>query len=214
MQNFDRNHFLDFVNNHYQKIKSDCSLIHSEFVKQVYVNVEHQYSFRPISNEELAKYSLIGSLRDEKIKNLTYLEFNNRFGEYWNPETKIATNFYPYHVCDVYECKECKRLFLVYTEYSGHGPQQRIRNVKSELIVEEPTNFEVNLDKLKYQKLLKFFYSIINVDDTIVVENNKVERVSTNFNLNKIIINNAVDDYYQIIGRRELLYKILDFLGE
>lgn len=214
MQKFDRNNFLDFVNEHNQNIKKHCSLIHSEYVKNIYVNVEHRYSFRNISNEELSNYNLIGNLRDEKIKELTYLEFNNRFGEYWDPEAKIAINFYPYHVCDIYECKECRRLFLVYTEYAGHGPQQRIRNIKPELIIEEPTNFRVNLDKSMYEKLLIFVDSIINVNDKIIVENSKRERVNTNFNLNTIIINNVIEDDYLIVGRRELIYKILEFLNE
>lgn len=213
-QEFDRNNFKEFAINNKPLEKQSCEFNHSELVKAFYPNVKFENSFRVIGDEELKSYSLIGSLKDNNIKHLNYIEFNNREGELNDINSVIATNFYPYHNCDVYKCKGCGRLFLVYTEYSGHSPQLRIRNVKSELIVEEPSIISINIEEKDVAKLLTF----LNLDEQefyrILEDNKHLERVNTNFESNQIIVKKVnTNNDYLIVAKRETIYGILKILG-
>lgn len=208
-QLFNRNNFKKFADSRSDIIKPNCFTNHSEVVQNYYYkDIKHKYSFRDISNSELEDYELLGSLRDKRIKTLNYIEFNNIEGEYWNPDSKIATNFYPYHNCDVYECKRCKRLFLVYIEYSGHFPQQRIRNVKNNLIAEEPSNCSIEIPDEKIPRLMK----ILNLNDDnfqkSIDENKRLARVKTDFKIDDIIISKTSYQNYIVVAKSEIIYKI------
>lgn len=211
MQIFDRNKFKLFAELRHESQKINCVIDHTEIVPHgIYSNIKHEYSFKTISNAELREYNFIGTLRDEKIEKPCYFEFNNYSGEYWSTESKIATNFYPYNICKLYECKHCKKLFLVYTEHGGHGPDQRVRLVKPELIVEEPSNCIVKISSEKIPIILEILE--IDVDNfyQIVEKNKKSERVNTNFDLEKPLIHSQFEEYYLIVAKKDVIYEILD----
>jgi hypothetical protein len=208
---FDRNDFKNFVEKNKLIEKQECSQNHSEIViNSFYPKLERKSSFISITDEKLNKsYLLIGSLRDVKIKTLDYIEYNNNYGEYWSAKSKIATNFYPYHNCEVYKCKYCNKLFLVYTEYGGHGPQQRIRNVNAELIVEEPSNCTLKIPKEKITNLLSFLEIEENEFNAILEENKTLDRIHTDFDIEKIIIKKKHEDYYLIIAKQDIIYDLI-----
>lgn len=210
---FDRNNFKEFAIRNEQLEIEKCSSEHVYDFHSIFKHIKWEHSFKHISDSELSKkYLYIGSLRDERIERLNYIEFNNKDGEYWSPTAKIATNFYPYHNCDVYRCNECKKLFLVYVETAGHGPQQRIRLVKPELIVEEPSNCTIEILPSQIPHLLEIIKFTGNFNEYL--ESNKnTDRINTDFNINDILIKRTSSDYYLIVAKREKLYEITDLLN-
>lgn len=212
-QTFDRNQFKHFAENNSVLFHFKCLFKHTEKVR----NRSFKSSFISVTDEELeANYQCIGSLRDERIKNLDYMEYNNYSGDFWNPKSAIATNFYPYHACDVYQCNDCHRLFLVYTEYGGHGPNQRMRKVKPELIVEEPSNCVLEITSNNIPKLLDF----LKIDDQqfqkMLNESETLDRIAPNFNSSRILVkrwgNYKTQNMYFIVAKRETLYSMIDLL--
>ena len=81
--------------------------------------------------------TLIGTLRtnDEEV---VWEEYHPNGTQLWSPDAPIAIDFHPYNRCDVYQCKECRRIYLRYTEYGGYYVDERIRTVNPNLIVTLP----------------------------------------------------------------------------
>jgi len=80
----------------------------------------------------------VGEFSDAEkyIKENGYSEYHPENTNYWSEDAPIAINFYPYHESIIRRCKKCGEVFLNYTEYGGHAPQDRLRWVRKELIVE------------------------------------------------------------------------------
>ncbi|GAA3918675.1 hypothetical protein [Litoribacillus peritrichatus] len=72
---------------------------------------------------------------EEYIKKNGYTEYHPEGTNYWSSDAPVAVQFYPYHESKINVCSKCGAVFLTYTEYSGHGPQHRIRYIKKNLIV-------------------------------------------------------------------------------
>ncbi len=54
---------------------------------------------------------------------------------YWSAEAPIATVFFPYNRCEVWQCRACGRGCLQYTEYGGYYVDHRIRRIDPALVV-------------------------------------------------------------------------------
>ncbi len=52
----------------------------------------------------------------------------------WSVDAPIAPAFFPYNRCDVWLCVACARPFLRYTEYGGYYTDERIRELRAELV--------------------------------------------------------------------------------
>lgn len=52
----------------------------------------------------------------------------------WSKDAPISIQFHPYNRSDVYECQECARKYLRYTEYGGYYIDERIRFLNPKLI--------------------------------------------------------------------------------
>lgn len=76
---------------------------------------------------------LVGTLRDETAEE-TWDEFHPQGTQIWSENAPIAPRFHPYNKCNIYRCKHCTRLFLRYTEYGGYYVDERIRELKANLI--------------------------------------------------------------------------------
>lgn len=79
---------------------------------------------------------LVGTLRQDGAEE-TWDEFHPKGTQIWSADAPIAINFHPYNKCNIYQCKNCTRLFLRYTEYGGYYVDERIRELRAELIVTE-----------------------------------------------------------------------------
>jgi len=75
----------------------------------------------------------IGTLRSTESEP-SLDEFHPNKTNLWSVKAPIAINFYPYNLCDLYQCTGCSQLFLRYTEYGGYYEEERIRIVNPDLV--------------------------------------------------------------------------------
>lgn len=77
-----------------------------------------------------------GTLRNPDVEDATLEEYHPGGTNAWSPDAPIAPAFFPYNRCDVWQCAHCGKPFLRYTEYGGYYQEERIREVKRELVVD------------------------------------------------------------------------------
>lgn len=77
----------------------------------------------------------LGTLRAPADDEPTLDEHHPAGTRYWSPDAPIATAFFPYNRCEVWQCKACGRGYLQYTEYGGYYVDHRIRLVDPALVV-------------------------------------------------------------------------------
>jgi hypothetical protein len=78
----------------------------------------------------------VATLRWPDVEEPTLEEYHPRGTHGWSPDAPIAPAFFPYNRCDVWQCVQCGRPFLRYTEYGGYYVDERIRELAAALIVE------------------------------------------------------------------------------
>lgn len=76
----------------------------------------------------------IGTLRRPEIEDPTLEEYHPDGTNAWSPDAPIAPAFFPYNRCDVWQCVQCGRPFLRYTEYGGYYVEERIRELRASLV--------------------------------------------------------------------------------
>lgn len=109
----DKNRLLELLNQ--QKETCDCN--HCTFLAWT--------PFR-VKQDDCLKY--IGTTAMGEV---TYVESP----DYWMENAEVNLKYYPYNGSDVYQCKRCNNLFFHYTEFGGHAPEERIRLIRSHLVV-------------------------------------------------------------------------------
>ena len=77
---------------------------------------------------------LIGTLKVEEAPE-SWEEYHPNGTQIWSPDAPIALGFHPYNRCDLYQCIDCSRIYLRYTEFGGYYVDQRIRALNEKLIV-------------------------------------------------------------------------------
>ncbi|GAB3770082.1 hypothetical protein GCM10028796_36270 [Ramlibacter monticola] len=77
----------------------------------------------------------VASLRQPQVEDPTLEEHHPDGTHGWSPDAPIAPAFFPYNRCDVWQCVQCGRAFLRYTEYGGYYVEERIRELRPRLIV-------------------------------------------------------------------------------
>lgn len=87
-------------------------------------------------NDELRR---IGTLRDRiSIDPPTIEEYHPARTGLWSPDAPIAPNYFPYNQSELWQCVVCARPFLRYTESGGYYHEDRIREFKPELVIDQP----------------------------------------------------------------------------
>ncbi|MBL0426181.1 hypothetical protein [Ramlibacter alkalitolerans] len=76
----------------------------------------------------------VATLRQPDVEDPTLEEHHPNGTHGWSPDAPIAPAFFPYNRCDVWQCAQCGRAFLRYTEYGGYYVEERIRELRPELI--------------------------------------------------------------------------------
>src|ERR1700754_3669625 len=76
----------------------------------------------------------VGTLRNAADEDPTLAEHHPRGTHGWSADAPIAPAFFPYNRCDVWQCRACARPFLRYTEHGGYYQDERIRELKAELL--------------------------------------------------------------------------------
>ncbi|MBN3751783.1 hypothetical protein G3N95_02445 [Paraburkholderia sp. Tr-20389] len=90
---------------------------------------------QPLSLDETQLVE-IATLMHEAHAEPTFEEYRPDNVQYWSADAPIAPQYFPYNRCGVWECSQCGRLYLRYTEGGGYFVDRRIRAVKSVLIVD------------------------------------------------------------------------------
>jgi hypothetical protein len=80
----------------------------------------------------------VGTLRPADVDEPTLEEYHPGGTHAWSPDAPIAPAYFPYNRCDVWQCAQCGRPFLRYTEYGGYYVEERCRELRAGLVV-EPT---------------------------------------------------------------------------
>jgi hypothetical protein len=78
----------------------------------------------------------LGTLRRPEIDDPTLEEYHPQGTRGWSPEAPIAPAFFPYNRCEVWQCVQCGRPFLRYTEYGGYYVEERVRELQAALVVD------------------------------------------------------------------------------
>ncbi len=90
---------------------------------------------QPLSLDEAA-LTRIGTLRAADDADPSDREWLPDGVGYWSPDAPIAPRYFPYNRCDVWECRNCGRLLLRYTEGGGYFFDLRIRMVRASLVID------------------------------------------------------------------------------
>jgi hypothetical protein len=99
---------------------------------------------------------------------------------------------------------------LVYIEYGGHGPEQRIRIVKPGLIVEEPSNCTLKIPDEKIPALLGYLKISHEAFEKMLGETKDIDRIHSNFDIEKTIVKRRYEDYYLIVAKRSIIYELIE----
>lgn len=82
-----------------------------------------------------AQMQACGTLRDEAVYEPTFEEHHPHGTRYDSADAPIAVQYFPANRCDVFKCNTCQRTLLRYTEFGGYYVDQRVRQVRAELVV-------------------------------------------------------------------------------
>jgi len=77
----------------------------------------------------------VGTLRDEAVDEPTLQEHHPHGTHGWSADAPISLTHFPYNRCDVWQCADCSRAYLRYTEYGGYYEDERVRQVDPGLVV-------------------------------------------------------------------------------
>jgi hypothetical protein len=80
----------------------------------------------------------VGTLRQPGDEDPTLTEYHPAGSHGWSPDAPIAAAFFPYNRCEVWQCVQCGRPFLRYTEYGGYYIEERIRELAPGRIGDAP----------------------------------------------------------------------------
>jgi hypothetical protein len=80
----------------------------------------------------------LGTLRRPDDEDPTLTEYHPAGTNTWSRDAPIAPSFFPYNRSEAWRCVRCARPFLRYTEYGGYYVEQRIRDLRPELVVDLP----------------------------------------------------------------------------
>ncbi|WP_119155374.1 hypothetical protein [Caldimonas tepidiphila] len=89
------------------------------------------------SSFDASRLRPLGTLQAEGDDEPTLDEYHPAGTRFWSPDAPIAPRHFPYNRCEVWQCVQCARAFLRYTEYGGYYVEPRIRELAPELLVRE-----------------------------------------------------------------------------
>jgi hypothetical protein len=74
----------------------------------------------------------VATLRRSDVEDPTLAEYHPAGSNAWSADAPVAPAYFPYNRCDVWECVQCGRPFLRYTEYGGYYIEERVRELHAE----------------------------------------------------------------------------------
>ncbi len=83
---------------------------------------------------EQAALRKVATLRCPEVEDPTLTEYHPGRTNAWSADAPVAPEYFPYNRCDVWQCVQCGRPFLRYTEYGGYYIEERIRELHAEVV--------------------------------------------------------------------------------
>ena len=77
----------------------------------------------------------VATLRRPDVEDPTIVEYHPTGTNAWSADAPVAPDYFPYNRCDVWQCVQCGRPFLRYTEYGGYYMEERIRELAPSLVL-------------------------------------------------------------------------------
>ncbi|SNT18832.1 hypothetical protein SAMN06265795_11666 [Noviherbaspirillum humi] len=84
----------------------------------------------------------LGRVASEADEEPTVREHHPHGTNLWSPDAPIALNYYPANRSEIWQCRQCSRCYLRYTEYGGYYVDRRIRALQPALITLAPAGTE------------------------------------------------------------------------
>lgn len=81
---------------------------------------------------------LLGSLAYADEEQMTLEEYHPDGTYYWSDRAPIAPRYFPYNLCQIWECKTCSRCFLRYEEHGAYHVEKRMRALDVSLLSDVP----------------------------------------------------------------------------
>lgn len=88
----------------------------------------------PVSFEE-SRYRRVGRVAPISDKEPTWREYHPQGTRYGSPQAPIALGHFPFNRCELWQCVDCGRCYLRYTEFGGYFVDRRIRELNASLVV-------------------------------------------------------------------------------
>ncbi len=79
------------------------------------------------------KLQALATLRDPELLEPTFEEWHPQGTRYESPDAPVAVSFFPYNRCEIWQCGQCQRHLLRYTEFGGYYVDQRVRELSIQL---------------------------------------------------------------------------------
>ena len=94
-------------------------------------------AWESVTEERWPKAQLprVGTLRPADGSDPGFEEYHPNGTRYSSPEAPVAPGHFPYHRCDAFQCTDCQRVLLRYTEYGGYYVDHRVREVHAAQVV-------------------------------------------------------------------------------
>jgi hypothetical protein len=76
----------------------------------------------------------LGRVSADSDADLTVEEYHPNRTNLWSPDAPIALDYFPANRSELWQCGNCSRCYLRYTEYGGYYIDRRIRALQPELL--------------------------------------------------------------------------------
>ncbi|OUM05959.1 hypothetical protein BW686_18665 [Pseudomonas syringae] len=93
------------------------------------------WSSWPVGYHEEA-FKKLGTLAQYSPEEATIDEYHPEGTLYWSPDAPIAPRYYPYNQSTVWQCDQCRRIYLRHNDDGAYHVERRIRLVQPHLITD------------------------------------------------------------------------------
>jgi uncharacterized membrane protein YvbJ len=85
-----------------------------------------------------------------------------------------------------------------------------MRIVKSELILEEPSNCSLKITEQNISNLLSYLKLEKDEFEKMLEENKDLKRIASSFDAEKVIVKRKYENTFLFISRRSIIYELID----
>ncbi len=154
-----------------------------------------------------ADFEKVGDLYDDGLGTINYINLSSANAD------QVYIGGYPYHDCEVLECKKCKQLVLFHLNHGWIAPRPEyflVDNQKTYLPEPATKNVSFGKDKLELFSGLFPTFSHIPASSSAYIEYVSVDRRADSgvYNYREYQSNGEIQVIMDVVGNRETLHQI------